>query len=53
MDARTRESHARLDGRVFAWDDPPLSDPPDHHSHPGQIWNCRCVAMPILPSDIP
>ena len=51
MDARTRESHARLDGRVFAWADPPLSDPPDHHSHPGQIWNCRCVALPIIRED--
>jgi hypothetical protein len=34
---------------VYLWSKPPLSDPPDHHSHPGQIWNCRCVALPILP----
>lgn len=48
-DARVRPSHKRLNGTVHRWDEPPLSDPPDHHSHPGQIWNCRCVALPILP----
>lgn len=48
-DARVRLSHRRLNGTSQKWDDPPLSDPPDHHSHPGQIWNCRCVALPIIP----
>jgi SPP1 gp7 family putative phage head morphogenesis protein len=47
-DARVRESHRKLNNTVQRWDDPPLSDPPDHHSHPGQIWNCRCVALPIV-----
>ena len=51
MDARTRASHAKLDGKVFAWAVAPLSDPPDHYAHPGQIWNCRCVALPILPGE--
>jgi SPP1 gp7 family putative phage head morphogenesis protein len=48
-DARVRQSHRVLNGTSQKWDDPPLSDPPDHHSHPGQIWNCRCVALPIIP----
>lgn len=48
-DWKVRESHRKLNGRVFRWDEPPLSDPPDYHSHPGQIFNCRCVALPILP----
>jgi SPP1 gp7 family putative phage head morphogenesis protein len=48
-DWKVRPSHRRLNNHEFRWDDPPLSDPPDHHSHPGQIWNCRCVALPILP----
>jgi SPP1 gp7 family putative phage head morphogenesis protein len=47
-DARVRESHRRLNHKVFAWATPPLSDPPDHYSHPGQIWNCRCIALPVL-----
>ena len=49
-DWKVRESHRRLNNHEFRWDDPPLSDPPDHYSHPGQIWNCRCVALPIIPN---
>jgi SPP1 gp7 family putative phage head morphogenesis protein len=48
-DWKVRPSHRRLEGSVQRWDTPPLSDPPDHHSHPGQIFNCRCVALPIIP----
>lgn len=48
-DINVRPSHRALEGSVQRWDAPPLSDPPDHHSHPGQIWNCRCVALPVLP----
>ena len=48
-DWRVRESHRKLNNHEFRWDNPPLSDPPDHHAHPGQIFNCRCVALPILP----
>jgi hypothetical protein len=47
-DGNVRESHQRLDNTTQAWNEPPLSDPPGHHSHPGQIWNCRCIALPIL-----
>ena len=48
-DWKVRPSHRKLAGSVQRWDSPPLSDPPDYHSHPGQIWNCRCVALPIIP----
>ena len=48
-DWKVRESHRKLNNHEFRWDNPPLSDPPDHHAHPGQIWNCRCVALPIIP----
>ena len=47
-DWKVRASHRRLNNHEFRWDEAPLSDPPDHHSHPGQIWNCRCVALPII-----
>ena len=47
-DWKVRPSHRRLNEHEFRWDDPPLSDPPDYHAHPGQIWNCRCVALPII-----
>jgi SPP1 gp7 family putative phage head morphogenesis protein len=48
-DWKVRPSHRRLNHSRQRWDDPPLSDAPDYHSHPGQIFNCRCVALPILP----
>jgi SPP1 gp7 family putative phage head morphogenesis protein len=48
-DWKVRASHKKLNGSSQQWAQPPLSDPPDHHSHPGQIWNCRCVALPIIP----
>lgn len=42
-DAKVRVRHAEHDNRVFRWDEPP------EDGHPGQAYNCRCVAEPILP----
>lgn len=41
-DARVRAAHATNDDQVFFWSDPPLG------GHPGQSWNCRCTAEPII-----
>lgn len=41
-DARVRESHQILDGKTFAWNDPP------EPGHPGQDYQCRCWADPVL-----
>lgn len=43
-DARVRAAHAEYDDRVFAWSNPPAD------GHPGEAWNCRCTAEPILDS---
>jgi SPP1 gp7 family putative phage head morphogenesis protein len=48
-DSDVRPSHRKLNGKVFAYADPPVCDPPDHRANPGCIWNCRCVALPIIP----
>ena len=56
MDERTRESHAELDGEIFAWDDPGVSDDGvENHAdvdggacHAGQTINCRCVPLPYI-----
>ena len=48
-DSDVRPSHRALNGKTFRYDNPPISDPPDKRSLPGQIWNCRCVAFPIIP----
>ncbi len=42
-DERVRPDHAELDGETFRWDNPP---PP---GHPGEDFQCRCTAYPIIP----
>ncbi len=42
QDDRVREEHRALEGQTFTW----LS-PPDV-GHPGQDFQCRCVAIPIV-----
>ena len=46
-----RPSHKILDGKVFRWDDPPITTPPNQktrRNNPGQDYNCRCYARPIV-----
>ena len=47
-DSRVRSTHAEYDDHIFMWSDPPEG------GHPGQGWNCRCIAEPIIePTSIP
>lgn len=48
-DERTRERHADLDGTEHSWDDPPEVDGSGRTAHPGEDYQCRCVAVPIVP----
>ncbi|MDP3960110.1 MAG: phage minor head protein [Pseudorhodobacter sp.] len=41
-DSRVRSAHAEYDDHIFSWSDPPEG------GHPGQGWNCRCTAEPII-----
>lgn len=50
-DYDVRKIHKKLDGTAHAWNDPPVSGEKGERSHPGCIYNCRCVAMPILPGE--
>lgn len=50
-DSRVRQEHADLDGRIFQWSDPPIADKAGTRGHPGEVWQCRCVALAILPDD--
>jgi SPP1 gp7 family putative phage head morphogenesis protein len=45
-DERVRDSHAKLNGKVFSWDDLPIVD--GVSTSPGQPINCRRVAVPII-----
>lgn len=48
-DADVRSDHKILDGKVFAWNDPPIADRRSGaRAHPGCIYNCRCWAYPLL-----
>lgn len=41
-DERVRDEHAALEGQTFTWEGPP------DVGHPGQDFQCRCVAVPNL-----
>lgn len=47
-DSRVRGYHKRLNGKIFTWDNPPVVDATGRRAHPGQDYNCRCVAVPIV-----
>ena len=51
-DARVRDDHAKSDGDVVPigqpFPDTGLQYPNDPNGPPGQIINCRCVAVPVL-----
>ena len=47
-DDRVRPDHARLDGGIFRWDDPPVVDlRSGRRGHPSRDYGCRCVASPL------
>lgn len=49
-DHDVRDSHRKLNGLTFRWDDPPECDP-GIKALPGCTFNCRCYASPIINED--
>lgn len=48
-DERVRSSHRALNGQVFSYDQPPITDTATGaHNNPGEDFNCRCIDIPIL-----
>lgn len=47
-DHPVRPMHKALDGKRFSWDNPPVVDELGNRKHPGQDFNCRCTAVPIV-----
>ncbi len=46
-----RYSHGLLEGKIFRWNDPPITSAPGEsvrRNNPGQDYNCRCFAIPIV-----
>jgi SPP1 gp7 family putative phage head morphogenesis protein len=48
-DERVRETHDSVDGQTFPWSSPP--DETDGN-HPGEDYQCRCWAEPVLPDTL-
>jgi SPP1 gp7 family putative phage head morphogenesis protein len=47
-DSHVRPDHKLLDGRIFTWDSPPVSDrATGRRANPAQDYGCRCVAIPV------
>jgi len=48
-DARVRDRHEELNGKRFSWNAPPVVDRrTGRRCHPGEDYNCRCVALPVF-----
>lgn len=48
-DSRVRDAHRHLQGKIFRFDQPPVTDPATGaRNNPGEDFNCRCVAIPVL-----
>lgn len=46
-DERVREDHQELDGQIFQW----ASPPEPLGCHPGEDFQCRCSAIPVMPDN--
>jgi len=51
-DSRTRPEHKKANGKVFYWDhnlnDNPVRNDKGLPVHPGEDFNCRCQAVPVI-----
>lgn len=48
-DQRVRPDHAHLQGKIFRFDQPPVTDLHTMaRNNPGEDFNCRCIAIPVL-----
>jgi SPP1 gp7 family putative phage head morphogenesis protein len=51
--ADTESDHWSLDGTRQSWLSPPVTNPSTGaRNHPGRDFQCRCVAIPVIPEDI-
>jgi SPP1 gp7 family putative phage head morphogenesis protein len=50
-DSDVRPGHKAMSGKVYEWANPPAVNEGGRimRHHPGEIWNCRCYAEPIVP----
>ncbi len=47
-DARVRDDHKDLDGKIISWSSKPVVDKKTgRRAHAGEDFNCRCIARPV------
>ncbi len=49
-DERVRDTHAELEGEQFSYEDPPVTNDQGETNNPGEDYQCRCTADPVLPT---
>ena len=48
-DVRVRHDHKELNGKIFYFDNPPITDKATGaRNNPGEDFGCRCVAIPVM-----
>ena len=40
--------HKDLDGKIFEFANPPITNEKGDRNNPGEDWQCRCEAIPIV-----
>jgi len=48
-DDDVRDTHEELNGTIQRWDTPPVVSEDGRQEHPGGDYQCRCVALAIIP----
>lgn len=56
-DSRVRDAHDEMEGVLCRFDNPPapellVGEKSQGHYNPGDIWNCRCYAEPVVSLDL-
>lgn len=47
-DERVRVMHKDLDGKIFEFANPPVTNEKGDRNNPGEDWQCRCQAIPVF-----
>lgn len=48
-DSHVRHDHKELNGQIFSWDDPPITNKSTGaRNNPGEDFGCRCIALPVV-----
>ena len=52
-DGRVRPIHKELNGKIFYWDDPPITNEKGDRNNPGEDFGCRCISIYVIDDYLP